>query len=182
MRIPCSRVLITLHASLYAILLACARWRGPRITYPHSSGATQLSLQTILKLSGVSNHIGVVEVHDAGDAEEDSNEGANHDQAGAGGGPGVLPGGEDAQQIVILVDGLAKVSSLLGIPPVAVGVTELSLDCGRVDVATVLRYYPSALRLFPSTIGQLTMPGSSASLSWTGSGYFSSIVFLSVYE
>lgn len=122
------------------------------LTYPCGSGATQLSLKATLKLSGIGGRIGVVEVDESGDAHEDSDKGADHDQTGPSGGPGVLPGGEDTQHIVILVDGLAKVSSLLGIPPGAVGVTELTLDSGWVNVAAVLRYYPSALRLFLSAL------------------------------
>jgi hypothetical protein len=40
---------------------------------------------------------------------------------------------------VILVYRLAKVPSLLLVPPVGMGVAELALDAGRVDVAAVLR-------------------------------------------
>lgn len=126
------------------------------MTYPRGSGATQLSLKATLKRSGVGGRIGVVEVDQSGDAEEDGEKGADHDQTGSGGGPGVLPGRKDTQHIVILVDGLAKVSSLLGIPPSAVGVTELTLDGGWVDVAAVLRYYPSAPRLVLSALPDFT--------------------------
>mgnify|MGYP006976746385 CR=1 FL=1 len=37
------------------------------------------------------------------------------------------------------MDGLAKVPPLLLVPPVGMGVAELALDAGRVDVAAVLR-------------------------------------------
>lgn len=45
---------------------------------------------------------------------------------------------EHAQDIVVLVHGLAVVAPLLLVPPVGVGVTELALLGRRVDVATVL--------------------------------------------
>lgn len=149
------------------------------MTYPHSSGATQFALQTTFKLSRKRNGIGVVEIDKASDTEEDGKEGADHDQTRAGGGPGVLPRREDAQQIVVLVNGLAKVSALLRVPPVGAGITELALDSRRVDVAAVLRYYQSA----PLNSEKMapTMPGSSASVSDGGAGYFSSIIFLSLY-
>ena len=45
---------------------------------------------------------------------------------------------EDTKDVVILVDRLAEIASLLLIPPVTIGIAELALYCGRVDVATVL--------------------------------------------
>ncbi len=49
---------------------------------------------------------------------------------------------------MILVHRLAKVPSLLLVPPVGMGVAELALDAGRVDVAAVLREIVS-----PPTVG-----------------------------
>lgn len=52
----------------------------------------------------------------------------------------VFFGGEHAVNVVVLVDGLAVVASFLLVPPVAIGVTELALQRGRVDVAAILRH------------------------------------------
>lgn len=51
---------------------------------------------------------------------------------------GVCLSGEDTQDIIVLVDGLAVVAALLLVPPVGVRVTELALDRGRVGVLSVL--------------------------------------------
>ena len=45
---------------------------------------------------------------------------------------------EDTKDIVVLVDGLAKVAAFLLVPPVAVRVAEGALHCGRVLVSAVL--------------------------------------------
>lgn len=51
---------------------------------------------------------------------------------------GVLVGGEDAEDVVVLVDELAEVAALLLVPPVGVGVAELALLGRGVGVAAVL--------------------------------------------
>lgn len=51
---------------------------------------------------------------------------------------GVFVGGEHAQDVVIFVYGFPKVSTLLLVPPVAVGVAELALLRGWVGVTSVL--------------------------------------------
>lgn len=53
---------------------------------------------------------------------------------------GVSLCGEDAQDVVVFVDGLAEVAAFLLVPPVAIRVAKLALDEGRVDVASVLLY------------------------------------------
>lgn len=45
---------------------------------------------------------------------------------------------EDAQLVEVLVAGFAVVPPILLVPPVAVGVAELSLDWGGLDVASIL--------------------------------------------
>ena len=45
---------------------------------------------------------------------------------------------EEAENIIVFVDGLAEVAALLLVPPVRVRVAELPLLRGRVDVASVL--------------------------------------------
>lgn len=86
---------------------------------------------------------------------------------------------------MVLVHGFAEISSLLLVPPVAMRVAELPLDPRRVDEAAVLPAQVS----FPPTkqpcalwTASLTMFGSSASVSWGGSGYFSSMMDLSFIE
>lgn len=56
---------------------------------------------------------------------------------------------EDAQLVEILVARFAVVPPILLVPPVAVGVAELSLNWGGLDVASVLREraYPSLASL-----------------------------------
>ena len=51
---------------------------------------------------------------------------------------GVLLRTENTEDIVILVDWLAKVASFLLIPPVGVGVAELAFHGRRVGVVSVL--------------------------------------------
>lgn len=87
---------------------------------------------------------------------------------------------------MVFVNRLAKVAALLLVPPIAVGIAELSLDEGRVDVSAVLRVSKLAtaiepLSLFlllsplsPPIAVSLTMLGSSASDRVGYSGYFSS--------
>jgi hypothetical protein len=46
--------------------------------------------------------------------------------------------GHNAENIVVLVNRLAEVTSLLFIPPVAIGITMLAILAWRVYVATIL--------------------------------------------
>ncbi len=50
----------------------------------------------------------------------------------------VLFGGENAEDIVVFVDGFSEVPSLLLVPPVGVGVAEMAGYGRGVDVAAVL--------------------------------------------
>lgn len=106
--------------------------------YPHRTRTTKLPLQAVDVFLGNSLHVGICQVYEANCREKNGRRGREHHGTLAGGRPVVLVRGEDAQQIVILVDGFAEVPPLLGIPPVAIGVTELPLDRGRVDVAAIL--------------------------------------------
>lgn len=157
--------------------------REEQTTYPYGPRTTQLPLQSSLELSRVRGLVRVVHVHDARDTQEDGDESADHDEARARGRPGVLPRGEDSEDVVVFVNRFTKVASLLRVPPGGIGVAELALDARGVDVAAVLYsrcQYPSILHPTPTMQLPLTMPGSSASLSTGRSGYFSSRVFLSV--
>lgn len=51
----------------------------------------------------------------------------------------VLLRAENAQDIIVLVNGLSKVTPLLFIPPLGIGVAELAFDRGRVGVVSVLQ-------------------------------------------
>lgn len=57
---------------------------------------------------------------------------------------GVLLRAENAQDIIVFMNRLSKVTSLLLIPPLGIGVAELALDSGRVGVVSVLRRTGSA--------------------------------------
>jgi hypothetical protein len=107
-------------------------------TYPHGAGPTKLSLQTILELSGICDPVWVVEVYQAGNTQNGGNEGANHDETGPGGSPGVVPRREDTEDVVVFMDSLSKIPSLLRVPPVGMGITVLALDGWGVDIASVL--------------------------------------------
>ncbi len=50
---------------------------------------------------------------------------------------GILVGRKDAEDIVVLMDGFAKVAALLLVPPITVGVPELTLFGGWIDVTAV---------------------------------------------
>lgn len=109
-----------------------------RITYPCGTSTSQLSLKPTLKLSWERWPVGVEGLDTKKNTAQRNEERANLHQALAGGNPGVLVWGEHAEDIVVLVDGLAIVSPLLLVPPVGVRVAELALDRGRLDVSTVL--------------------------------------------
>lgn len=51
----------------------------------------------------------------------------------------VLLRAENSQDIIVFVNRLSKVTSLLLIPPLGIGVAELAFDSGRVGVVSVLQ-------------------------------------------
>ena len=112
--------------------------KGIAPTHPDCTRATKLSLQSTLKLPREGGLVGIVEIDNTSNAKERCDESANHDQAWTGRSPSVLPRRKHAENIVVFVYRFTKVSSLLGIPPVGVGITELSLDSRGVDVAAIL--------------------------------------------
>lgn len=107
-------------------------------THPRRTRAPKLPLQSTLKLARERRPIRVRRLDDVADAQEGGDEGCDLDEALARADPGVLVRREDAHLVVVLVAGLAIVPPLLLVPPVAVGVAELSLDWGGLDVASVL--------------------------------------------
>ena len=50
----------------------------------------------------------------------------------------VLVGAEHAQNIVIFMHWLIEILPLLLVPPIAVGISELTFLSGRIDVAAIL--------------------------------------------
>ena len=77
---------------------------------------------------------------------------------------------EHAQNIVIFVYWLAKVTTFLFVPPVAMRIAELTFDTRRVDVATILPFISIIQSIYICEITvQLTISGSSMS-AWRSSG------------
>lgn len=60
------------------------------------------------------------------------------EEASASGNVGVLFGTEDTENFILLVNRLSEVALFLLIPPATVGVSEGTLDTGRVLVVVVL--------------------------------------------
>ncbi|KAL8933278.1 MAG: hypothetical protein Q9211_005870, partial [Gyalolechia sp. 1 TL-2023] len=65
-------------------------------------------------------------------------EASQQQEPSAGGEMRVFVGGEDAEDVVIFVDGFPEVAPFLLVPPVGVGVAELALLGRRLDVAAIL--------------------------------------------
>jgi len=74
----------------------------------------------------------------------------------------VFLGGEDAEDVVVFVDGLAVVSSLLLVPPIRIRIALGALDWYRIFVAAILFIAVSG-RNAERVALQLTMFGSSMS-------------------
>lgn len=108
-------------------------------TYPNSSRTAQFLQQTVLELTRIRDLVGVRELDAVAETEEGNDEGANLGKTLAGRDPSVFVRRKHAQEIVVLVHGLAKVATLLGVPPLGVGIAKLALDARGVDVAAVLR-------------------------------------------
>lgn len=110
-----------------------------KCTYPDCPVTSQLLVQPARKLPWCTRLIGICE----GDGEKQPgdcrDECGHHDCALAWCRPCVLFWREDAQNVIVLVARLAKVALLLLVPPVGIGISELSLLKRRVDIATVLR-------------------------------------------
>lgn len=113
--------------------------KGIAPAHPDCSRTTKLSLQSTLKLPREGGLVGIVKINKTSNAKERCDESANHHKARASRRPSVLPRREHAENIVVFVYRLTKVPSLLGIPPVGVGVTKLSLDSRGIDIAAILR-------------------------------------------
>lgn len=197
----CLRLFVALDSCLYSRVSSPKRYSvlvlTRIVTYPRGARAAQLPLQASLEFTRIRRPVWIFHIDDSADPQKNGDEGANHDQTRTSLGPCVVVRGEDSENIVILVDGLAKVSSLLGVPPVGIWISVLALDTGRINVAAIL-YFTEQLAIQPSSIAvssdnwhkilsvvvmrgiSLTMPGSSASLNVCRSGYFSSITLRSV--
>lgn len=150
---PCSISLLSLHsftpphdlapATLISTLFHFPNFPHPAVKEEHPTHqdralSSQLPIQSALERPLHGRAVGVRQAHNTAQAEDDADEGAHEDEALLGGEVGVLVGGEDAEDVVILVDELAEVAALLLIPPVGVGVAELALLGRGVGVAAVL--------------------------------------------
>lgn len=135
-------------------------------TYPRCARTPKLSLQTVFKLARERPPVRVCRLDHVADAQEGGDEGCDLDEALARADPGVLVRREDAQLVVVLVAGFAVVPPVLLVPPVAVRVAELSLNWGRLDVASVLckRAYPSSASLTGADVLTLNPPRPSSHL------------------
>lgn len=108
------------------------------IAYRQRIRTSQLLLQTIRISLGNARLVGVVEADNAAKAQEGSDEHSQVEETLAGGDVGILFRAEDTENLVVLVNWLAKVALLLLIPPAAIWVSELALHSGRVLVAAIL--------------------------------------------
>lgn len=107
-------------------------------THRQRSLSPQLPLQPPRKRPRHARLVRVELINYSAEAEDAGDEGAQQHEAEARLVVGVGFGRKDAQDVVVLVDGLAVVAALLLVPPVGVGVAELALDGWGVDVAAVL--------------------------------------------
>jgi hypothetical protein len=108
------------------------------LTHQKGIRATQLLVQAVWECPGSTRLVGIEKADYTAESEKSYDESTELEQALAGGHMGILLGTENAQNFVLLMDGFAKVSPFLLVPPVAVRVSECTLDAGRVLVATVL--------------------------------------------
>ena len=108
------------------------------ITYRQGTRATEFGLESTGVSPGHGGLVGVVAADDAHEHQDGTDEAAEQDGAEAGLEVGVGFGGEDAEDVVVLVHGLAEVAALLLVPPVAVGVAEGALDGRGVLISAVL--------------------------------------------
>lgn len=107
-------------------------------TYPFCTRSTKLPLQTTFVLLWIRRLVGQGCLDKEVRAYYEREEGGPADKSLARLHVRILVGAEDAQQVIVLVHGLAKVPPFLLVPPVGVRVAELPLDERWVDVASVL--------------------------------------------
>lgn len=107
-------------------------------TYRNSMRSTELLLQTIRVCLRSTRLVRIVKADNTAEAEEGHNESAELEETFASRDVGILLGTENAQNFVLFVNWFAEVTSLLLIPPVAIGVSEGTLHTGRVLVAAIL--------------------------------------------
>ena len=107
-------------------------------TYRNSTGTAKFPIKTTREGSGNAGLVGIELTDNAHKDEDGCDKGTEEDGTVTGLEVGVWLGREDTKSVVVLVDGLAEVTTLLLVPPVAVRVAEGAFDCWRVDVSTVL--------------------------------------------
>lgn len=82
--------------------------------------------------------VGVEGARDSGQTKDGSNETSEMEQALARGDVGDFLRTEDTENFVLLMDGFAKISPFLLVPPATIGVSVLTLHPGRVLVVAIL--------------------------------------------
>ena len=132
------------------------------LTYRHSTRTSQLFLHPVWKSPRSSGLVWVGEAHKTAETQEGCYKATQVEESLAGSDVGVLLRTEDAQNIVILVDRLAKVPPLLLVPPLMGRVSELALLTGRVRVLAILWGHGVNWR---STINEVDNTGKSYSVS-----------------
>lgn len=107
-------------------------------TYQQGTLSSELSLQTIWVCLGGADLVRVNLVHGKTQAQDCDDKGSEQDAAPCGVEVVVVVQRDGAEDVVVLVAGLAIVAAVLLVPPVGVGVAVVALLEGRVDVAAVL--------------------------------------------
>lgn len=109
-------------------------------THRQGTWTTQLGLKSTRECSWHAGLVWVVASNNAHQAEHGRDKGSKQQKSETGLVVGVGLRREDAQDVIVLVDGLAVVAALLLVPPVLVWVTQLALDWRWLWVAAVLCY------------------------------------------
>lgn len=121
-----------------SVSVPVSSWINGGCTHQPSVLSAQLLLQTIGECPRYTGLVGVELVDNSHEHTNTGDKGAEQHSTESGLEVIVTVGGEDTENIVVLVNGFAVVAAFLRVPPVSVGVTVLTLDRGWVDVASVL--------------------------------------------
>jgi len=150
---------------------------GVLVIYPQCPRSTKLPVESAFEFAGKRRFVRVGNLDHAHDPSKDQYDSQYLNGAFARLDPRVLVRREHAQHVVVLVHRFAKISALLLVPPVGVWIAKLPLDSWGIDVAAVLSQGVSNGQVGDATghSSNRTISGSSASLSFGYSGYFSSV-------
>lgn len=101
--------------------------------------ASELLLQAVREGPRDARLVRVELGHNSAQTEDSCDEASDLEQTLARGDMGVLLRTEYTEDFVLLMNGFAKVPTLLLIPPAAIGISELTLYTGRVLVVAILK-------------------------------------------